>query len=111
VPEAAGLPRHGLFGVDLLGGPIRIRVAFVDGEPAGVASGHVGHGVENLCLAATRPAARRRGAWKSLVWARVDDAPELPAVAFTSDDSRPGFIRLGFLSITRFTLWLVPGVG
>ncbi|HEY7811926.1 MAG TPA: hypothetical protein VIC62_01740 [Nakamurella sp.] len=111
LPEAAGLPRHGLFGVDLLGGPIRIRVAFVDGEPAGVASGHVGHGVENLCLAATRPAARRRGAWKSLVWARVDDAPELPAVAFTSDDSRPGFIRLGFLSITRFTLWLVPGVG
>jgi hypothetical protein len=111
LPEAAGLPRHALFGVDLLNGPIRIRVAFVDGAPAGVASGHVGHGVDNLCLAATLPIARRRGAWKSLVWARVDDAPELPAVAFTSDDSRPGFIRLGFLPITRFTLWLVPGAG
>jgi hypothetical protein len=109
LPEAAALPPHGLFGANLLGGPIRIRVAFIDGEPAGVGSGHVGHGVANLCLAATLPNARRRGAWKSLVWARVDDAPDLPAVAFTSDDSRPGFIGLGFLPITRFTLWLVPG--
>jgi hypothetical protein len=62
----------------------------------------------NLCLAATLPSARRRGAWASLVWARVDDARELPAAAFTSDDSRPGFIRMGFLPITRFTLWLRP---
>jgi len=108
LPEAAGLPPNALFGPDLLDGPIRIRLAYVDGEPAGVGSGHVGHGVDNLCLAATTPNARRRGAWKSLVWARVDDAPELPAVAFTSDDSRPGFIALGFLPITRFTLWLIP---
>ena len=31
--------------------------------------------------------------------------PALPAVAFTSDHSRPGFVRMGFLPITRFTLW------
>ncbi len=109
LPEAAGLPPHALFGSALLDGPIQVRIARVDGQPAGVASGHVGHDVQNLCLAATLPAARRRGAWRALVWARVDDAPDLPAVAFTSDDSRPGFIRLGFLPITRFTLWLVPG--
>jgi len=109
LPEAAWLPPHALFGLGLLGSPIRVRVAFVDGQPAAIASGHVGNGVANLCLAATLPLARRRGAWRSLVWARVDDAPHLPAVAFTSDDSRPGFVRLGFLPITRFTLWLVPG--
>ena len=33
------------------------------------------------------------------------DAPDLPAVAFTSDYSRPGFERMGFLVIMRFTLW------
>ena len=71
----------------------------------GVAARYVGQGVVNLCLAATLPAARRRGVWASLVWARVDDAPDLPAVAFTSDFSRPGFVRMGFLPITRFTLW------
>ena len=108
LPEAAGRPPNALFGTPLVDGPIRIRTAFVDGEPAAVGSGHVGHGVVNLCLAATLPRARRRGAWRSLVWARVDDAPDLPAAAFTSDDSRPGFIALGFLPITRFTLWLIP---
>ena len=38
-----------------------------------------------------------------------DDDPELPAVAYTSDDSRPGFVRMGFLPITRFTLWFAAG--
>jgi hypothetical protein len=110
LPEAEGLPAYSLLGTSLLDGPLRIRVAYVDGRPAALGSGHTGHGVVNLCLAATMSAARRRGAWRSLVWARVDDAPDLPAVAFTSDDSRPGFLRLGFLPITRFTLWLKPGV-
>ncbi len=28
-------------------------------------------------------------------------------IAFTSDYSRPGFLRMGFLPVTRFTLWAV----
>jgi hypothetical protein len=85
-----------------------VRLGILDGEPVGVGNRFVAHGVVNLCLGATLPAARRRGVWQSLVWARVDDAPDLPAVAFTSDDSRPGFIRMGFLPVTRFTMWLLP---
>ena len=109
LPEAVGTAAatH-LRRVDLLGdraGPGR-RTS-TGARPRSV-PGTSAHGVVNLCLAATLPSARRRGAWESLVWARVDDAPELPAVAFTSDDSRPGFIRMGFLPITRFTLWLRP---
>lgn len=111
LPEATGLPTYSLLGTALLDGPVRIRVAYVDGRPAALASAHVGHGLVNLCLAATMPTARRRGAWRSLVWARVDDAPDVPAAAFTSDDSRPGFLRLGFMPITRFTLWVKPGIG
>jgi hypothetical protein len=45
--------------------------------------------------------------WRTLVAARYTDIPDLPAVAFTSDYSRPGFLRMGFLPITRFTLWVV----
>jgi hypothetical protein len=74
----------------------------LDGLPANRA-----HGTVNLCLAATLPAARRRGVWHALVAARCADNPDLPAVAFTSDYSRPGFLRTGFLPITRFTLWAV----
>jgi hypothetical protein len=66
---------------------------------------HVGHGLVNLCLGATLPGVRRRGVWRSLVWERVSEDPGKPAVAYTSDDSRPGFLRMGFLPVTRFTLW------
>jgi hypothetical protein len=108
LPEADGLRPNALFGPGLLGGALRVRFAAVEGTPAAIGSSHVAHGLVNLCLAATLPTARRRGAWESLVWARIDDGPGLPAAAFTSDDSRPGFVRMGFLPVTRFTLWLRP---
>jgi len=108
IPEAVGLPPGTVLPAALLDSALRMRVALVDGEPAAVGLSHMGHGVVNLCLGATLPAARRRGAWEALVWARVGDAPDLPAVAYTSDFSRPGFLRMGFLPITRFTLWIRP---
>ena len=49
----------------------------------------------------------RQGVWHALAVARCASTPDLPAVAFTSDYSRPGFLRMGFLPITRFTLWTV----
>ena len=66
------------------------------------------HGVVNLCFAATLDAGRRRGVWSALVWARVNQAPDQPAVAFTSDDSRPGFFKMGFIPVFRFTLLVRP---
>lgn len=103
--EARPLPPGGLLPPALLDTEIRYRVALLDGEPVAAASSHTADGVVNLCFAATLPQARRHGAWSTLLWARVDDHPDLPAVAFTSDFSRPGFERLGFLVLTRFTLW------
>jgi hypothetical protein len=90
----------------LLGTGVVARLGCVDGEPAATALQYVAHGAVNLCSAATLPVARRRGVWEELVWARVDAAPELPAVAYTSDYSRPGFLRMGFLPVVRFTLWM-----
>jgi hypothetical protein len=90
---------------------ISVRIASVLLDPqtgredVAVGLGYVAHGVVNLCGAATLPAARRTGAWGALVRARVDDAPHLPAVAFTSDFSRPGFEHLGFVSVFRCTMW------
>ena len=42
-----------------------------------------------------------------VLYQAVGGSYALPAVAFTSDYSRPGFLRTGFLPITRFTLWAV----
>jgi hypothetical protein len=108
VEEAVGSPPGTVLPAALLGSPLRVRLGLLDGEPVAVGVAHTAHGVVDLCLAATLPAARRRGVWESLVWARVADGPDVPAVAYTSDFSRPGFLRMGFLPITRFTLWIVP---
>ncbi|HEX4866014.1 MAG TPA: hypothetical protein VFV32_00150 [Acidimicrobiales bacterium] len=105
IPHLATAPAGSVLAPGVLSTTVRYRIGHVDGAPVAVAADHVAHGVVNLCLAATLPAARRRGVWASLVWARVDDAPQLPAVAFTSDLSRPGFVRMGFLPVLRCTLW------
>ena len=39
------------------------------------------------------------------------EGPDLPAVAFTSDDGRPGFVKHGFLPAMRFTLLVRPPGG
>jgi hypothetical protein len=106
--EAAGAPPGGVFGDTLLASPVTLRLGLVDGEPVSGAAALDAHGVVNLCFAATLPAGRRRGVWSALVWARVNQAPDEPSVAFTSDDSRPGFVRMGFLPMTRFTLLVRP---
>ena len=107
MPELDGLPANRAMGPALLESAVRHWIGYLDGIPIATAASHAAHGVVNLCLAATLPAARRRGAWQALVAARCAASPDLPAVVFTSDYSRPGFLRMGFLPITRFTLWTV----
>jgi hypothetical protein len=103
--ELRGQPTGTAMPQAILSSGVSCRLGLLDGEPAGVGLRHTAHGVVNLCLGATLPRARRRGVWEGLVWARVNDNPDLPAVAYTSEYSRPGFIRMGFLVLTRFTLW------
>lgn len=81
--EARGLSPGRLFPPRLAGTGLVVHLGLLAGEPAGVGNVFFAHGLVNLCLAATLP----------------------QAVAYTSDTSRPGFVRLGFLPITRFTLW------
>lgn len=110
IDECRGMPPGRVLPPAILDTGVLYRYGTLDGEPVAVGGRYVGHGVVNLCLAATLPAARRRGVWEQLVWERVRDAPDSPAVAFTSDFSRPGFVRMGFLPVTRFTLWArLPG--
>ena len=108
IDEAKGAPSGTVFSDTLLDSPVALRLGYVDGEPVSGAAALDAHGVVNLCFAATLPAGRRRGVWSALVWARVNQAPDQPSVAFTSDDSRPGFIRMGFMPLTRFTLLVRP---
>ncbi len=104
IDEAKSAPPGATFPDGMLGPGMTLRLGYVDGEPVSAAAASTAHGVVNLCFAATLPAGRRKGVWSALVWARVNEASDQPAVAFTSDDSRPGFVKLGFLPVQRFTL-------
>jgi hypothetical protein len=108
IDEAKGSPPGDAFPDALLDTDLTLRLGLVDGEPVSAAAAFDAHGVVNLCFAATLDAGRRRGVWSALVWARVNQAPDQPSVAFTSDDSRPGFVKMGFLPMTRFTLYVRP---
>lgn len=108
VPEAAGAAPNTVYAESTLDSPLLVRIGRLDGEPVSVAASFLAHDVVNLCLAATLPAGRRKGVWAQLVAARVNDEEHLPAVAVTSDDSRPGFVKLGFLPVQRMTMWLRP---
>ena len=108
IDEAKDSPPGTVFTDSLLESPVALRLGDVDGEPVSGAAALDAHGVVNLCFAATLGAGRRKGVWSALVWARVNQAPEQPSVAFTSDDSRPGFVKMGFMPVTRFTLMVRP---
>jgi hypothetical protein len=108
VPDAIGAAPNSVYAEATLQTPLLVRVGNVDGEPVSVAASYLAHDVVNLCLAATLPSGRRRGVWAQLVAARVNDEEHLPSAAITSDDSRPGFTKLGFLPMQRMTMWLRP---
>jgi hypothetical protein len=60
--ELRGSPPGTLLPSTLLDTSVSCRVGRVDGEQAAVALRYTAHGIENLCLGATLPAARR--AWR-----------------------------------------------
>ena len=108
VEAAQGAPANSIYPEATLESPLLVRIGRLQGEPVSVAASYLAHDVVNLCLAATLAAGRRKGVWAQLVADRVNDEEHLPSCAITSDDSRPGFVKLGFLPVQRMTLWLRP---
>ncbi len=83
----------------------RLWVGYADGRPVSVGTLFVAHGFAQLALGVTRPEHRGRGFWHAMLRARLLAAPDLLSGSVFSDDSRPGIERLGYLPVTRFTLW------
>lgn len=108
LPGAGSIAANSCLAEGLLDTPYLVRLGSHGGRPVSVAASYVAHDVVNLCLAATLPEARRQGVWSDLVAARCNDEPHLPAAAFTSDDSRPGFVAMGFLPVMRTTFLVRP---
>jgi hypothetical protein len=90
----------------VLGGDGRFWVGFVDGRPVATASVHVAAGVNQVECISTMDADRGHGYGAALTWAATTADPSLPAVLLASDLGRPVYERLGYVAITRWTLWL-----
>jgi hypothetical protein len=89
----------------LLGGPTRFWLARVDGEPAAVTLSYTAHGVVDVEAVAALPAFRRRGVGAAVTWAATLADPVLPAVLLSSDAGRGVYESIGYLPVTRWTLW------
>jgi hypothetical protein len=87
---------------------LRLWVGYEGDQAVCIGTLFVAFGVASFSLGVTLPTARRRGYWAAMAGVRLLDAPDLPAVGVFSDMSRPGAEALGFLPITRCTLWHRP---
>jgi hypothetical protein len=87
---------------------LRLWVGYEDDRPVCIGTLFVDAGVAAFSLGVTLPEARRRGYWAAMAGVRLLEEPDLPAVGIFSDMSRPPAEALGFLPLTRFTLWHRP---
>jgi hypothetical protein len=83
----------------------RLWVGYDEGVPVSVGTLFVAHGFAQLALGVTRRSHRGRGFWHAMLRERLLAEPELLSGSVFSDDSRQGIERLGYLPVTRFTLW------
>jgi GNAT superfamily N-acetyltransferase len=84
----------------------RLWVGYDGDEPVTAASAHVGRDLQHVEFVATRPEWRGHGYGEAVTWRATLADPTLPAVLVASDDGRPVYERMGYLPVTRFTLWI-----
>ena len=88
-----------------LGGPLRFFVGYLGDEPVTCAASLLGQDELGVYMVATMPQARGKGYGSAVTAAAVASAPDLPATLQASDDGQPVYARLGFQTVTPFTLW------
>ena len=107
IPEMAPFgsqPR--LFGDGLLGTSLKLFVGYADGIAVGTAAASVGEHVVAVEAVSTRSSHRGRGFGAAITAAAMLAAPELPSALVASDLGRGVYAQLGFMPISRHTLWV-----
>ena len=105
VPENAGVP-YGGYGPALLDVPgWRMWIGRIDGRAVATSAVHVHGGINDVEWISNRPEARGRGIGAAVTWAATLADPGLPAMLIASDLGQPVYERMGYLRLTRFSLW------
>lgn len=92
----------------LVGSVHRFWIGRYDGVPAAVAAATTDHGVNDVEMIATLEEHRGRGLGAAVTWAATLADRALPAVLISSDLGRPVYERMGYLAVTRWTMWYRP---
>jgi hypothetical protein len=91
---------------DVLDTAWRFFVGYRDEQPVATAAAYVTDTVTMIELVAVRPDVRGGGVGAAITAAATLTEPTLPAVLIASDLGRPTYDRLGYLALTRYSLWL-----
>jgi len=106
LPELLPVVPTRAFDARVLGGPTRFFLGWHRDEPVATASVTVAHGVALVEFVATLEGARGKGFGAMVTQAAGLVDPTVPAVLIASDLGRPVYERLGFLPVSRWTLWM-----
>ena len=91
---------------DLLRSRWRLCVGYEGDRPVATAAGYAGDRLVAVEIVSTRPECRGRGYGAAITAAAAASAPELPAVLVASDLGRGVYEGLGYLAVSRYTLWI-----
>lgn len=89
-------------------GTFRLYLGLEGGHPVSAAAAVVDDVVNGVHYVANDPEVRGRGFGEATVWAATLADPSKPAVLIASDLGRPTYERMGYLTVARWTVWIVP---
>ncbi len=92
----------------ILGTGVRFWVGYEDDRPVGTAGVFVGHGVNDVEWISVHDRDRGKGYGAALTWAATLADPDLPAVLIASDPGQPVYERMGYVRLTRMSMWFRP---
>jgi hypothetical protein len=104
VPEMQG---RRLFHTDVLDLPgWHLWLGLLDGAPVATAAAHVTDTLVDVEWISAMPSARGKRIGEAVTWAATLVRPDLPAMLIASDLGQPVYERMGYLRLSRFTLWI-----
>lgn len=87
---------------------VRFWVGFEGDRPVGTAGVYVAHGTNDVEWVSVHESDRGKGYGAALTWAATLADPDLPAVLIASDPGQPVYERMGYVRLTRMSMWFRP---
>lgn len=84
---------------------LRLWVGREGERPVCAAATFVAEGINDVTLVATVPEARRRGYGEAVTWRATLADPTSPSLLIATEEGRPVYERMGYVSLFRFALW------